>query len=178
MLSVDGTDCPFEAQGKAFYSHKFKGTGLRYEVGVGIKGGDICWIQGPLPCGLYPDIKIFRLALIHELDADERIEADLGYRGDAPEYVKVAGPLYTEEDYKARRRSELLLDMKQSTSALSSGSVLTRVSGIPLLITLLVLELLLSSHSLPLSMESHCLRLNMRMIWTSNFDLVTQPSSQ
>ena len=104
MLSVDGTDCPFEAQGKAFYSHKFKGTGLRYEVGVGIKGGDICWIQGPLPCGLYPDIKICRLALIHELDADERIEADLGYRGDAPEYVKVAGPLYTEEDYKAMKK--------------------------------------------------------------------------
>ena len=65
MLSVDGTDCPIEMTGKRWYGHKFKKPGVRYEVGVGIKTGDICWIKGPLPCGEYNDLMVFRLALKH-----------------------------------------------------------------------------------------------------------------
>ena len=59
MMSVDGTDCPIEKKGRRWYSHKFKKPGVRYEVGVAIKSGDIVWINGPYPCGAYADIKIF-----------------------------------------------------------------------------------------------------------------------
>ena len=98
LLSVDGTDCRILKSGKYWYSHKFKKPGVRYEVGLSILSGDICWINGPFPCGEYPDIKIFRMALKHELEESERVLADLGYRGD--EKTKVPGPLYTEEAYK------------------------------------------------------------------------------
>ncbi len=37
FVSVDGTDCQIENKrgfNPEFYSHKFNGTGLRYEVGI------------------------------------------------------------------------------------------------------------------------------------------------
>ena len=44
MLSVDGTDFLMAmSYKKAFYSFKFKKMGLRYEVGLCIKTGDIVW---------------------------------------------------------------------------------------------------------------------------------------
>jgi hypothetical protein len=44
--------------------------------------------MGHFPCGHWPDIKIFRDALINELDEGEKVEADKGYRGE-PESVSV-----------------------------------------------------------------------------------------
>jgi hypothetical protein len=51
--------------------------------------GDIVWCNGPFPCGIYPDIEIFRRGLIQELDDARRrtgriemVEADKGYRGE------------------------------------------------------------------------------------------------
>ena len=67
---------------KLFYSHKFKGPGLRYEVALSIQTGDIVWINGPFPAGAWPDINIFRHGLKWMLkEAGERCEADKGYRG-------------------------------------------------------------------------------------------------
>ena len=61
LLSVDGTDCRIQKKGRRWSSHKFaKKAGVRYEVGVAIKSGDICWINGPYPCGQFADITIFR----------------------------------------------------------------------------------------------------------------------
>ena len=94
LLSIDGTDCRIPQQGAAvqgnpFSSHKFKGKcGLRYELGVDIKEGNLVWINGPFPCGKYPDITIFRNGLRHFLDPFERVEADDGYIGEAPYHVK------------------------------------------------------------------------------------------
>jgi hypothetical protein len=78
---------PVEAIRKGWYSHKFKGPGLRYEVGVCIQTGDLVWINGPFPCGAWPDIKIFRQDLIGCLTGGEKVEADKGYRGEA-HYIK------------------------------------------------------------------------------------------
>ena len=98
LLSVDGTDCRFPKNGKKWSSHKFKGKGgVRYEVGLGIKSGDICWINGPYPCGAYPDINIFRMGLKHYLEEDERVEADLGYIGENPQTCKTPGALYSHD---------------------------------------------------------------------------------
>ena len=47
-----------------------------------MKGGDICWINGPFPPGLMPDITIFRLNLKQLLMPGEKVIADKGYRGD------------------------------------------------------------------------------------------------
>lgn len=84
-LTVDGTDfrirepSPFWS---GWFSHKFKGPGLRYEVGLNIQTGWICWVQGPFAPGPWSDIKIFRGWLKWKLSPRERVEADNGYRGD------------------------------------------------------------------------------------------------
>jgi DDE superfamily endonuclease len=86
LVSVDGTDFRIQEPThfwKGWHSRKFNGPGLRYEVAISICSGDIVWIHGPFPCGHWPDIKIFRHALIYELEEGEKVEADKGYRGEA-----------------------------------------------------------------------------------------------
>ena len=88
-MSVDGTDFRIPNHGKIFASHKLNGkSGLRYEVGVSILEGLLVWLNGPFPCGEWPDINIFRNCLQSFLDEGERVEADNGYRGSGPWYVK------------------------------------------------------------------------------------------
>jgi len=62
-----------------WYSHKFRGPGLRYEVGVCCRTGWIVWAHGPFPCGEWPDLKIFKNYMMVKLDANERVIADNGY---------------------------------------------------------------------------------------------------
>jgi hypothetical protein len=93
---VDGTgfQIPKTRPGKSFHSHKFKKSGLHYEVALLIIGGDIGWSHGPL--GIWPNVKKFRAGLIHQRGENERVEADNGYigkdpRGKDPRTVKVPG---------------------------------------------------------------------------------------
>jgi len=84
-LSVDGTDfrIPQPTQfWKGWFSFKFKGPGLRYEVALGIQPGYICWVNGPFAPGCWVDISIFRAKLKQLLRPGEKVEADAGYRGD------------------------------------------------------------------------------------------------
>jgi hypothetical protein len=85
---VDGTDFVVPNLGRKFFSHKFKGSGLRYEVALSILGGDIVWIHGPFAPGAWNDIMIFRDSLMSHLEEGERVEADDGYIGEAPKYIK------------------------------------------------------------------------------------------
>ena len=90
LVSVDCTDCKVGVKfNKGWFSYKFKKAGVRYEICLCIKTGHIVWINGPYPCGDYNDITIFRLALIHELGENERVECDDGYGGEAPSFCKV-----------------------------------------------------------------------------------------
>ena len=89
MITVDGTDYriqepyPWRSDiNRKFYSHKFKGPGLRYEIGICIKTGHIVWYHGPFPCGAFPDLKIFRLKLKECLLPGEKVIADQGYKGE------------------------------------------------------------------------------------------------
>lgn len=85
-VSVDGTDFPiFEPKpfNPKWFSHKFKGPGLRYEIAFCIETGKIVWVHGPFPCGAYPDLKIFRMALKLALSDSERTVADGTYNDDA-----------------------------------------------------------------------------------------------
>jgi DDE superfamily endonuclease len=95
-VSVDGTDFriyewkPFWS---GWYSHKFRGPGLRYEVGLCIRTGWIVWVHGPFPCGKWSDLTIFRKALKFMLPPGEKVHADLGYIG---EPSRVVSPLQVD----------------------------------------------------------------------------------
>ncbi|KAL7526661.1 hypothetical protein ACHAWF_007363 [Thalassiosira exigua] len=91
LLSVDGTDYRLPWLNTNFWTYKFKSCGLRYEVGIGIIGGDICWLHGPFPPGLWNDNMIFQDALVSDLEEGERVEADDGYKHSAPEHVRCPG---------------------------------------------------------------------------------------
>ena len=89
LLTVDGTDYqiqepwPFVKEvNKKWFSHKFKAAAVRYEIGIGIWTGHICWFHGPFPAGM-PDVSIFRIKLKQKLGCREKVLADFGYKGDA-----------------------------------------------------------------------------------------------
>lgn len=90
VIFVDGTDfriLQWKPFWKGWYSFKFKGPGVRYEVALCIRTGDIVWINGPFPCGKNPDIVIFRYGLKHALAEGEKAEADAGYKGEGAHIV-------------------------------------------------------------------------------------------
>ena len=59
-----------------WYSHKFNGPGLRYEIGVCIISGDIVWVNRPFPCGMFSDYMIFKMGIRHYLKDNERLETE------------------------------------------------------------------------------------------------------
>jgi hypothetical protein len=124
FVTVDGTDCriqeptPFD---KKWYSHKFKGPGVRYEVAVCIQTGWIVWVNGPYMCGRYPDLKIARDRLHYYLLEGEMYIADGGYR-DGREFANTPTGLNNpEERYKrvARARHETVNSRLKQFMALS-----------------------------------------------------------
>ena len=82
MNSVDFTDCniyepkPFHTK---WFSHKFSGPGLRYDVGISIYTFHIVWVDGPFPCGHNPDLKLFTSFLKYRLSPSEIFVVDGGY---------------------------------------------------------------------------------------------------
>ena len=81
-ITLDGTDCRIEEPirfDRKWYSHKFHGPGVRYEIGLNIQNGWIVWVNGPYPCGSYPDLKIARDYVFLMLEPGEKILGDGGY---------------------------------------------------------------------------------------------------
>jgi hypothetical protein len=81
-VSIDGTDCPiYKSQplNPKYFSHKLNGTGVKYEVGICILTGWICWLNGPFPAG-NPDLRISRRGIGSYLEKKELILADGDYR--------------------------------------------------------------------------------------------------
>lgn len=68
---------PFD---RKWYSHKFSGPGVRYEIGLCIRTGHIVWKHGGYPCGQYPDLKLAREAYIYSVNEGEKTIADKGYK--------------------------------------------------------------------------------------------------
>ena len=102
LVSVDCTDVqirePFpysKIWSPRWFSPKFKGPGLRYEICVSIIGGDVVWVNGPFACGTYSDYKIFtQEGLLSNLDEGERVECDDGYGGADPEFAKTRSGIF------------------------------------------------------------------------------------
>ena len=58
-MSVDGTDFKINQPqnfDKKWFSNKFKGPGLRYEIALNIQTGNIIWTHGSFPPGAYKDL--------------------------------------------------------------------------------------------------------------------------
>ena len=68
--------------------------------------GDIVWINGPFPCGLFNDLKIFlECGLKDHLDEGERVEADDGYSGADPDYAKARSSVWHPERNNDKRNT-------------------------------------------------------------------------
>jgi len=105
-MTIDGTDCPIWEPtpfSPRWYSHKFKGAGVRYEVGVCIQTGSIVWVNGAYPCGSWSDVKIFRHRLKHLLAPNELVEADKGYKWD--DRCRNPDSYVSRSDQRASRRA-------------------------------------------------------------------------
>ena len=59
-----------------WFSHKFNGPGLRYEVGLSINNGDIVWVHGGVPCGDFSDLKLARSLYTSMISVGELTLAD------------------------------------------------------------------------------------------------------
>ena len=73
----------------------------------------VVWINGPYPCGRYPDISIFRDCLMTELGDAERVETDDGYIGEAPLHCKCPKSFVNPEEtefmqQRVRNRQETI----------------------------------------------------------------------
>ena len=119
LCTVDGTDYSiyepklregklvFDKRGRRltvdpkWYSHKFEGPALRYEIAVCIQTGDIVWSNGPFPAGKWPDKKIFKYKLRHMLDENEMVEVDGTYSG-MPFECRMPGDFLSAADKKAK----------------------------------------------------------------------------
>ena len=86
-ISVDGTDyrC-FEQKDEptSWWSFKFNGPAVCYELGIGISTGNIVWTSGPYRAGRFPDLTIFCISGLKEklLAYGEVAVADKGYQGE------------------------------------------------------------------------------------------------
>ena len=83
---VDGIHCPIWEPRRPFWdgwwSHKFNGAGLAYEVATAVTTGLIVWISGPFPAGRWPDDVIFKHGLAKRVRTDiEKGVCDAGYKG-------------------------------------------------------------------------------------------------
>jgi hypothetical protein len=68
---------PFNAK---WYSHKSKGLGVRYEIGLCIQTGWIVWVHGLYPRGSHPNLKIARMCVFFtHLEEGEMVVADGGF---------------------------------------------------------------------------------------------------
>lgn len=83
FCSIDGVDFKIMEPSlfsRKWYSHKFKGPGLRYEIALCIRTGFIVWKNGGYPCGDFPDLKLAREAYVFCVGEGEKTLADRGYR--------------------------------------------------------------------------------------------------
>ena len=109
---------------KSWYSFKFKGPALRYEVGVCILSGNICWINGPFKPGLYNDLMIFREKLLHCLSPGETVEADRGYRGE-PIFASV--PYIDDSEEREKFKTNARMRQENVNKFFKSWQILKQV---------------------------------------------------
>jgi hypothetical protein len=108
ILSVDGVHCriyePRTQPSAGWYSKKFAGPGLTYELGVAIHHDKIVWINGPFPAAQH-DITVFRKpgGLKSKIPPNHLAIGDQGYQGE-PSKISTKNPLNSIELNKWKSR--------------------------------------------------------------------------
>lgn len=80
--------------------------GLKYEVALCIKNGDMRWINNSFHCGKWNDIVNFRDSLMLELEENERVKADDGYVGEVPQCVSFSKSFAKDDKCKLMQSLE------------------------------------------------------------------------
>ncbi len=73
---MDGTDFQIPEHGRQCFSFKFRKSALRYEIGLSILDGEICWISGPYQPRVYKNLA-FWTALAAHLNELERWKEEM-----------------------------------------------------------------------------------------------------
>jgi hypothetical protein len=112
IVSIDGTHCPiFEPRtdpSSKWFSHKFNGAGVAYELAIAIHSNRLVWINGPFPASRH-DITIFRspedpaTGLMARIPEGKRAIGDSGYGGE-PNKVSVSRSDDDKETKKFKAR--------------------------------------------------------------------------
>jgi len=86
-----------------WYSHKFNGPGLSYELGISIYHSDLVWIRGPAPAATH-DLTIFRVpnGLKSKIPAGKKVIADSSYKD---QVCSIRNSQDTPEVKKFKRRA-------------------------------------------------------------------------
>jgi len=85
---------------KHYWGTKFSHYCVKYEVGINVRTGLICWVAGPVP-GAIPDATLFKRFLLPRLAPAEFILGDAGYRS-TPQCLTTWPPLYVTPEEKQR----------------------------------------------------------------------------
>lgn len=96
-ISVDGTDCRIEEPrpfSTKWFSQKFKGPAVKYEIGIDILSGNCVLVHGPFKGGTN-DVTIFRSALKDLIPQGKFAITDKGYRGEPD---KASCPNHLDDD--------------------------------------------------------------------------------
>ena len=80
---------------------------------LSIIAGEIGWVSGPYETGKWPEIKKFRDSLMSHLEKGERLQADDGYIGEHPQWVKCRKEIANLEEIefmqqRCRNRQEMV----------------------------------------------------------------------
>jgi hypothetical protein len=106
FLTLDCTDCrinePFPFNRK-WFSVKFKGPGMKYEVAIAIYSNNICWSNGQFYGTMY-ESKIFREGFGLEIPDDESVEVDASPGGDPQLMKPLTGPSTVARKQKSSHR--------------------------------------------------------------------------
>lgn len=105
FITTDGVNfliqepSPFSA---GWFSHKFKGAALLFEVASFICFKNVVWVDGPFMAGSFSNLKMFRCRFKASLLQLETVIADRGYRDE-----KVVTPwiLHANKNLHSRLRA-------------------------------------------------------------------------
>jgi len=123
IVSVDGTDCRIHAPrpfSRMWFSQKFHGPAVKYEVAIDVLTGHCVWINGPFR-GSKNDLTIFRHGLMALIPDGFYVVADKAYKG---EPTKCSFPNHFDDPLIRKLKSRIRARQETFNARLKSFAVL------------------------------------------------------
>lgn len=123
IVSVDGTDCRIREPrpiSRTWFSQKFHGPAVKYEVAIDVLTGHCVWINGPFK-GSKNDLTIFREGLMALIPDGFLAVANKAYKG---EPTKVSFPNHLDDLLIRRLKSRIRARQETFNARLKSFAVL------------------------------------------------------